>query len=1195
MNIKRSLKVSFLGISLLLFSPALLFGQSEKGAIIGTVTDTNGAIVPGATVTVTNLATNTSQTYKTNSDGIYTAPFLNPTTYKVSATAPSFGTVVNDNVVVSVGSRVRLDLQLPSGQVKENVVVMDTASLVQTDSASIGQTIDNKTITELPSASRNIYSFLLLNSNVTQPAGGNGPAFRLETGGSFAIAGTRPSSVTFKIDGLSNTDPAFGTPTITPSLDAVQEVQFASNTYSAEFEGIGQVNIATKSGTAGFHGSAFDFGQNDFFQPRDPRAPKDKTGKPGKNRLRFNQFGASIGGPIWLPRFGEGGPVFFNKDRTFFFFSYEGLRANSKTLGFARVPTAAQRTGDFSANLGACATTSGGVTVPLLNPNGTPSGNCVRVGQIFDPLTTIPNPAFNASQAVSVLNPQFIRQPFPNNQILTTRLDPLALGLINFQLPQENLPGQLNNFIGPAGAVRDYNQYAIRIDHKISDRNSIFGRFAIQNNLSFSQPVINLQSKNVQGKGRVFSATWTHIFSPTLVNEFRIGYIRGIYGDSIDEFDPASLGFANVGLKTLPRIFLSPENVNYGGFSASVLNEIQNTYQLADNVSLSRGSHAFKFGFKGDHNRFRNGEFGGSNGTGTFSGIYTVAYNGLTANNSNALADFLLGRAQTSALSIPVPAYLRNTPWAVYVQDDWKFRPRVTLNIGLRYELHQPYHELGKGGYTIDPANGGSLLVADPEVARLANDPRVVCCTDPGVTPTDKTDFAPRVGIAFQPFKDSRTVIRAGYGIFYADMTQFPVWSSYTHLIRPNFNPPVGDYRTLGAPLSNLFPTSSFVPGGFGLISFPSGVPPAILGNKPIIDAGGALGTRGAGSQHTPYSQEWSAGVQRELRRNMVLEINYVGGNGKNLPTQWIINQPTASPVPIDFTSTDPAANPYLRRPLSNFSLGSFVIANILQSRYNGVSVKVDKRFSNGYSFLSTYTYSKSIDNGSELFAIGNTFNIISDNRNINRDRGDSTFDLPHRLVTSGIFEFPFGKGKRFLNRGGLVDKLIGGWRLSGVFTLQSGFPFTPLIRNRFAHTGYALATERGDLVGAPYLTGAEWDAAVKAWKDNGARLFFVRPGAIDINYAQGTFGNIPRNFFRAPYGRHLDLSLAKTVRFGENTRFELRVDMFEVTREVLHSPNIASSVSANNLLTNPVVGSIPPRSAFFVPYTLQLGGKFIF
>jgi hypothetical protein len=197
--------------------------------------------------------------------------------------------------------------------------------------------------------------------------------------------------------------------------------------------------------------------------------------------------------------------------------------------------------------------------------------------------------------------------------------------------------------------------------------------------------------------------------------------------------------------------------------------------------------------------------------------------------------------------------------------------------------------------------------------------------------------------------------------------------------------------------------------------------------------------------------------------------------------------------------------------------------------------------------------------------------------------------------VTSGIVELPFGRGKRFLNRGGLVDKLFGGFQMSGIFTIQSGFPFTPLIRNRFAHTGYALATERGILNGEPYLTGADWDNAVKAWEQNGSRLFFVRPGAIDINYPQGTFGTIPRNFFRAPYGRRLDLSLAKNINFGETTRFSIRADMFDVSREVLHNLNAASFACANVCLTNPLVGSIAPRNQFFVPYTFQLGAKIIF
>ena len=1192
MNIKRSLKISFLSISLFLFSPALLLGQSEKGAIVGTVTDSNGSVVPSATVTITNLGNNTSQTYTTNSDGLYEAPFLTPSTYKVSVTASGFSTSVANEVVINVGQRQRVDVKLQPGDVTAQIQVTDIAPLLQTESASIGQVIDNKTITELPSGDRNIYTFLLLNSNVTQPAGGNGPAFRPETGGSFSISGTRPSSVTFKIDGLSNTDPTFGTPTITPSLDSVQEFQLQNNAYSAEYEGIGQVNVATKSGTNKFHGSLFEFVRNDALQPRNPLLAPDKSGKPGKSKLRFNQFGGTIGGPIWLPRFGEGGPAFFDSDRTFFFFSYEGRRTNRLGPSFTHVLTQPERNGDFSPALGACLT-SGGVNIPLLNPNGTPSGNCVRSGQIFDPATTVANPAFDASKAVSALNPQFIRQPFPNNQIPRQRLSAVAQALITAQLPLPNLGAVESNFQGTAGGAGENNQYAIRIDHTISDKDKVYGRLTLQNNVAITVPVLPYLAKNVQGKGRVFNSTWTHIFGPTLVNEFRLGYVRGIYGDTLQNtIDPTQFGIRNTLLPTLPRFAIS--NLNYGGFSASITETVQNTYQLADNVSLARGRHALKLGFQGEHNRFKNGDHGGENGTGNFTGIYTSAATGVTADRNNAVADFLLGLANSTSLSINRLANVRNTPWSVYVQDDWKIRPRVSFNLGLRYELHQPYREQLLGGSRFDPSNGGRLIVADPEVARIANTPLVVCCTDPRVVPTDKNDFAPRVGMAFQPFKSDNTVIRLGYGIYYSDSTTFFTWQQYQPLRGASFIPQTGDFRNPAATLNDLFPNSAFSTS-IGVAPTFSPVPPAILNNRPFI------GFSTLGSNRTPYSQQWSASLQREIMRNMVLEIDYTGSNSKNLPTQWIFNQPTASPVTANFASADPAANPYLRRPFPNVSPSSFVVANILQSNYNAMTVKLDKRFSQGFSLLSTYTWSKSIDQGSEVFQVGNTFNIISDNRNINRDRGVSTFDLPHRWVTSGIVELPFGKGKRFWNGSGWANKLIGGWQFSGIFTLESGFPFTPLIRNRKTNTSYALVTERGDLIGNPYWTDQQWKDLVRAWETGTGRLYVINPASIagtpqsGTDYAAGTFGNIPRNFFRAPYGRNLDLSVAKMTRFGEVTRLELRADILGVTNERLHRLDLAQFVSANNLLTNAAVGSIAPRAQFFNPRTIQLGLRFIF
>ena len=268
--------------------------------------------------------------------------------------------------------------------------------------------------------------------------------------------------------------------------------------------------------------------------------------------------------------------------------------------------------------------------------------------------------------------------------------------------------------------------------------------------------------------------------------------------------------------------------------------------------------------------------------------------------------------------------------------------------------------------------------------------------------------------------------------------------------------------------------------------------------------------------------------------------------------------------------------------------------ANILESEYNALTVKVDKRYSRGYQFLTSYTWSRSIDQGSEVFQVGNTFNILSDSQNIDRDRGPSTFDVPHRWVTSGSVELPFGPGKPWLSTG-WASSVLGGFRLAGTLTLQSGYPFTPLIRNRRANTGYALSTERGDLVGDPYWSDDEWERLVDEWKNGTGRLFIINPASISLDYAPGTFGNISRNFFRAPYGRRVDLSLAKNTRFGGSKALEFRVDVINLTAERLNRLDTAQQVAANNLLTSPTVGSIPPYANMFNPRSVQLGLRFTY
>jgi hypothetical protein len=1156
-----------IGASVILVSvwvAAAASAQTERGAIVGVVKDAGGGVLPGATVTLVSHETNAAQTYVTNAEGVFEAPFLTPGVYRVRAEMSGFRTAEVERAEVNMGARVNASFTLQPAGVATEVTVVGRTPLMQTASATVGQTLDDRTLIELPSGDRNVYQFLALSSNVTAPAGGNAPAFRLESGGSFAISGTRPSSVTFKIDGLANTDPGFGTPTITPSLDSIKEFQVQNNAYSAEYEGIGQVNVATRAGSSRIRGSLFEYLRNEKFQPINPVLNR-------KTRLRFNQFGGTIGGPVWP------------SDNTFFFFSYEGRRHDTLSVGQAFVPTAAFRAGDFSAALGACLQTSG-QNVPLLGLNGQSTGDCVRQGQIFDPATTTANPAFNAAQPVSDLNPQFVRLPFAGNRIPANRLSDPVRRAIEAQLPLPNFGDGLNNYTGEAGAVLNYDQYSIRADHTLSHADRIYARLAVQDNFRRNQPVIPLLAKHLQGQGRVFSATWARILGASAVNEFRVGYVRGVYGDAIDELDPSQFGIENTTLRTLPRFFLTTGNINYGGFSASVITEMQDTYQIANNFSLVRNRHSLKAGFQWSHNRFNNTDFFGANGTANFTGLYSIGNDGVTASREHSIADFLLGISQGTSLNVPGDSDNINSPWAVYVQDDWKINERLTMSAGLRYEYHQPWRSSGLGGAAMDLSGGGRLLIVDSDVAAAANSPLVVCCAPRRAVDADKNDFAPRVSVVLRPFKDE-TWIRAGYGLYYSDMTQFFAWGSYVPLRGRRFQSTTGDFTQPGATMPNLFPSTNFITGG-GVTPFIQAPVPAAIHGAPVISVGGTL----AVDNRTPYSHQWSVSVQRELLPRMLLDVTYQGSLGRKLPTQWIFNQPDASPSPADFTSPDPAVNPFLRRPYTCCTSSSFVNANILESEYQAVTIKIDKRFSAGYQFLTGYTWSRSIDQGSEVFQVGNTFNILSDSRNIDRDRGRSTFDVPHRWVTSGTVQLPFGKGRRWLDRGGALDAVLGGWRASGVFTVQSGFPYTPLIRNLRANTGYALATERGDLVGDPNWSDDEWQRRVAEWKSGTGRLFIINPAAIKLDYPLGTFGNIPRNFFRAPFGRSLDLSFGKTSSLRGGKTLQVRVDILNATSERLHRTDLSQLVSANNLLTSPLMGSIPPYVNLFNPRTIQLG-----
>ena len=480
------------------------------------------------------------------------------------------------------------------------------------------------------------------------------------------------------------------------------------------------------------------------------------------------------------------------------------------------------------------------------------------------------------------------------------------------QLPDPNFGDALNNYTGEAGAVLDYNQYAVRMDHTLTGKDRLYGRVAIQDNIRTNQPLIPYLSKHLQGKGRVFSSTWARVLGSSAVNEFRVGYVRGIYGDSIDEIDPAQFGIQNTTLETLPRLFLSTGNLNYGGFSASIITETQDTFQLADNFSLIRGRHGLKAGFILELQQVRQ------------HGIHQHQWHrdlqrSLYDREQQCHDDARRTRSPISSWAPPRPRLSTACRRRRFRTRHGRFTFRTTgrsaiaspsaLDFATR--SHQFWKSSELGGAAMDLDGEGRLFVVDPEIAALSNSPLVVCCTSSRAVDPDWNDLAPRLSAVFKPFAGNHsTVVRAGYGLYYSDTTQFFNWSSFVPLKGAVFQGVTGDFSNPAARLPDLFPSTNFTQGGGVIPFFQAGVPPAIHGDK-VINVAGTV----AKDNRTPYSHQWSLSVQRELMPSLLLDVTYQGALGRNLPTQWIFNQAPASPNTANFASPDPTVNPFLRRP----------------------------------------------------------------------------------------------------------------------------------------------------------------------------------------------------------------------------------------------------------------------------------------
>ncbi|MDT5271888.1 MAG: hypothetical protein QOH49_4074 [Acidobacteriota bacterium] len=1059
------------------------FAQVNNASVTGLVTDTAGAVVPNASVTLKNKATNVETTATTDSSGYYTFAGVPVGAYTVTVERQGFKRVVLEEVKLEVGQKARVDAALEVGAVTETVNVTST-TLLTTQEATTGGVIENRMVEQLPLSGRNWDDLIGLVPGVqadryTEEAGSTSGG---RTGGAN-VHGVRSLQNNFVLDGVDNNSISENVQELTtqvarPSVDSIQEFKVSTNPYSAE-NGRSPgalISVTTKSGSNVFHGTLYEFHRNRIFDANNFFNNRAGARKPQNIQ---NQFGGNIGGPVI-------------HDKAFFFFNYEGTRIRKGVTRLGNVPLANEIRGDFSTAAAIANRIPGGAYATLFD----------RVG---DCRALVPS-AFNANGS------------FINNQIPAQCLDPLAQRVLAL-LPGPNVvpgsgPLNLNNFIRNPGITDDTDSYTGRFDWQQSTKNSLFVRYTLSDRFRYVPGIfggiVDGTGSSANGrlnmKGQSAAIGWTRVINSRLINEFRLGWGRN---NSLATQDPfgvntlASLGILGVPDSPLysgglPGLSISARGGSQlpggqSGFdrlgSPDFLPKSQRTnqFQWTDTVSLSYGAHQLKFG--GDvRGPMRNIylDVPSLRGTLTFDGNRTAI----------GLADFLLGYPSGAQLSNPQVVDSRLKMYSGFVQDDWKATPKLTLNLGLRYDYATwPYE--GRDHLTnLDPKTGQLFTPTNSPYGRSLINP-------------DKNNFAPRVGLAYQ--LNSDTVLRTGYGRFYM---LFERAGSEDQLA---LNLPNLVQNNVTAANNNSTANNIRLRTGFNLSLNPASVDPRLVRLRAINP-----------EAVMPSIDQWNLGVQRLLPGSLVVTADYVGTKGTHLSVLRNLNQQLFNAAGV---GTGVIPYPSLG-PIEYRDNGG-------NSNYHGGELTLEKRFSRGFSFRTAYTYSKSIDYAQEHLAAGGTGSFTQNARDLHERRGPSDFDVRHRFVGSYIYELPFGKGRSYLNDGALAH-VLGGWRLSGLANVRSGRPFTVAANGNSTALGGARG---GGLVGA--FADCLRDGSLSSDERNIDRWFDTTAYAVPSPARLGTCG---RNTLRGPNLTNFDASLARTFDyFGEDRELEFRWEVFNV------------------------------------------------
>jgi hypothetical protein len=1139
----RSLILLSIAVVVFVFTASSgLTAQTVNAELQGTVVDGIGAVVASAKVTVRNTATGSTREVVADDQGRYLATNLQPGPYEVTVEATGFSRKTFSGITLNVGDVQRLDAPLEVGSVNESVDVVAGESLMQLQTSSNGTLVDNKQVVELPLANRQFYSLALLSPAAFQPAQNSTLGFR----GGINIAGATEISNQFTVNGIFDNDMGVAQPSFRPSVEVIQEFRLLTGVYSAEYGRMsgGQVVIITKSGTNTFHGSAYEFIRNQvtdakpYFTAPDAQTPAFKQ----------NTFGGTVGGPIW-------------RDRTFFFFGYEGQRIRQAVTAQATVPTQDMLNGIF--NVGEkLYDPSTGLALTPVTP-GTTS---------YDLATALPgnsNFHWGSTGAVAGQTIADLGYPVPTYSTASGRLPS-------------------NNYTFQETRVENMNEYTARVDHKLTDKDSVNGSFNIFKDPAF-EPSNSLCSLYVLPKFGCFTnqistlvnVTYDRVLTANLINDLRLGFQR-LQQPRVQEDDTA-IGSQYAGLPGGPY-FTQPgyannlglPNVTISGYStiggATNLpqNRWDNHYQVVDVVTWSHGAHTIKAGT--DLLLARSTNVITSSGRGAFSvndaSIYS-ANGGSTrlGSTGDSVADFLLGLTYTSTVGTTASTvYMNFQGQDFFVQDDWKVKPNLTLNLGLRYELDQPVYSPHNTLSNFN-LNTQQFVAAGPNSFKhLYN--------------YDYNNFAPRVGFSWQPYDNDRTVVKGGAGMFYntpllynqflTNGTQYPFRLVTTYTSAASV-PASGTVNTITLDTPFSVPNTKVLP-------------PCVAGGETGCSA--SLSPLSINQNYrTPYLTEWSLGVQQSLTKSMMFETTYFGSKGTKLPLSISLN--VVNPATYTVGTRAPKQSD---RPYADFSTVSSQDTRA-NSEFHSWQNSLKQSYANGVTFILAYTYSKSIDGGGGIGSGSNSSGTPQNPYNLRAERGLSDFDVRNRVVFSPVAELPFGKNKMFANHG-VEAAILGGFQVSGIFSFQTGRPFT-VTNSASNNSGYYGNNDRPNVVANPNSsvntkTGAKTHT-VAQWFNTAAYAappsFKVTNGVVT---SVGQFGDSARNNVTGPTYTDLDLTLAKNFAIWERVSGQFRAESFNL----LNHPNFFNPLSTGAQFGTSAFGTITQSNN---PRDLQFSMRILF